>query len=309
MQLLMTIMEALKWASTKLKAEITSALDSPLLDAEVLLAHTLACKKPELIANMNKELQEEQLQQFQNLISRRIEGEPVAYLIGKKAFYGRDFSVTPFVLIPRPATETLIELAIDHCDKRDQDTTLVLDIGTGSGAIALTLALETPCPVIATDISAQALSIAKTNAEKHTIGEQVDFRQGDLLEPIIPIMRALRKQKRQEPLSPSFTHLVLCANLPYLTTYQLEKAQKDVRDYEPHLALVAGPDGMDCYWRLFKQIQQNRILFPHDFITLIEIDPSQIIRIREIISHFFPHANCEIHKDLEGHDRIVSVQL
>jgi release factor glutamine methyltransferase len=305
----MTIMEALKWASNKLKTEMTTPLDSPLLDAEVLLAHALSYKKPELIARMNTELEDKQLSELKQLLTRRIDGEPVAYIIGKKEFYGRSFFVNSSVLIPRPATETLIDLAIKEIDVRDTESTLCLDIGTGSGAIALTLACETLCPVIATDINKEALLVAKRNAKQLTVEEKTDFRNGDLLEPILPIMNTLRKQKKQDPLSPSYNHLILCANLPYLTTYQLEKAQKDVRDYEPHLALVAGPDGMDYYWKLVKQIQQNRILFPHDMVVLIEIDPSQIIRIREIVKHFFPHAKIEIHKDLEGHDRIVKTQL
>jgi release factor glutamine methyltransferase len=309
MQLAMTIMEALKWASAKLKKEMTTPLDSPLLDAEVLLAFTLSCKKPELIARMNETLNPESKTKFCSLLDRRIQGEPAAYLIGKKEFYGRSFCVTPSVLIPRPATETLIDLAKAALRERDPASTLFLDIGTGPGTIALTLALESSCPVIGTDISSDALTIAKQNAKKLNAEELTDFREGNLLDPIFPILQTLRKQKKEDPLSPSYDHLILCANLPYLTTYQLEKAQKDVRDYEPHLALVAGPDGMDCYWALFKQIYKNRILFPHDMLVLIEIDPSQTVRIKEIITHFFPHAHPEIHKDLEGHDRIVKCAL
>ncbi|MFC1787637.1 peptide chain release factor N(5)-glutamine methyltransferase [Patescibacteria group bacterium] len=301
----MTIMEAIRWGNEKLKDHIDlighkkQRIDSSMLDAEILLAQALEVQKTWLFSNLNQPLLENQKAKFESLIKRRLSHEPIAYIAGHKDFYKRRFKVTPDVLIPRPATETLIEAALHVGELNDPELTLFADIGTGSGAIAVTLAAESNIPVLATDLSNQALDIAKHNATKHNVADKIDFRPGDTLEPLINIFKKISTSAYP------VKHLILCANLPYLTDYQLDTAQDEVRQYEPHLALGAGHDGLDLYWKLFRQLIRNRTILPKHVTTLIEIDPSQNERIITLIRHDFHQANPKVIKDLEGHDRIV----
>jgi len=215
---------------------------------------------------------------------------------GSKDFYGRKYKVTPSTLIPRPATETLVDAAKEAA--KGSDGVVFADIGTGSGAIAITLAAETKLPVVATDISPDALAVAKENAA--TLGVTIEFRQGNVLEPIIEHFRAGVGDVK---------HLVICANLPYLTKHQIECAEPDVKDFEPHSALEAGADGLDCYFELFRQLKQNRSVLPERVTVLIEIDPSQRQSAVNLILHDFPAAKPVVLQDLSGLDRIVIAEM
>ncbi len=304
----MTILEALQWANNKLKK---SGVESPMLDAEVLLSHLLGISKAGLFSHFTDPLKQHHQEQFNTLIVRRSSFEPIAYLIGKKPFFGRDFAVNPFVLIPRPATECLVTEALaQFANTEDPEKSLFVDIGTGSGAIAISLAAETQSPVVATDLSPHALSVAEKNAAEHGVRDLIDFRQGSLLDPIIELFETMRSASAK-PVSSvyPFKHLVVCANLPYLTDNQMETLQPDVRKFEPHEALKAGPDGIEAYWQLFKQFKKNREALPRHIVVLIEIDPSQTTRAVELIEHQFPESRPEIKKDLQGLHRIVIASI
>lgn len=300
----MTVLEALNRANEKLKK---TSIESSMLDAQVLLAHLLNVKKSWLFSHFNEELKPHHEEQFAVAIDRRMKHEPVAYIIENKPFYGRTFFVNRDVLIPRPATETLIEEAL-ACTKQDEpEKTLVCDIGTGSGAIAITLALETSLPVIATDLSLNALDVAKRNAATLQATD-IDFRQGNLLDPIISVFESIRAS--QDPQVSSvypFKHLLICANLPYLSQFQMEHLDADVC-FEPTSALAAGPDGLDAYYQLFKQLARHRDLFPRHVSVLIEIDPAQKQKAVDLITHNFPTSHPVVIPDLQGLDRIIQVQ-
>ena len=311
----MMVMEALKWANETLKKGVDgSGLDSPMLDAEVLLAAALDVNKAWLFTHLDRELKAHENDAFRAFVKRRATGEPVAYVIGYREFYKRRFAVNRHVLIPRPATEVLVEAALsaateDHpqplLDGRrgdERNDSIFCDIGTGSGAIAVTLAAESKLHVLATDMSKEALAVARSNAVEHKVDELVDFRHGNLVEPVVKIFASLGNQ------SP-YRHLIVCANLPYLTQHQVDAAQREVRDFEPHEALIAGQDGLDDYWNLIRLLKKSRAVLPERVTILLEIDPSQNARIVELIRHDFPHAEPTIAKDLEGFDRVVTAEV
>lgn len=295
----MIIMEALAWASTQLKPVCEPLHTSPLLEAEILLSEALRTPKAHLIAHMESEVDPSALACFQNWVTRRLQHEPVAYLIGKKEFYGRTFLVNPSVLIPRPATETLIDGALEIARTMSADHDLVADIGTGSGAIAITMALESGMSVIATDISKEALDLAQENARRLGAEASVRFLEGDLLDPLLALWKSSSESLPQ--------HLLLCANLPYLSHAQWETTMSDVRDFEPEHALVCELDGLGAYWKMFLEIKQQRRWFPKRLSIVCEHDPSQTIPLRDIVLHTFPDAQVCVTKDLEGFDRITEV--
>ena len=302
-------MEALQWANDALKRHVDTTengnrLDSPMLDAEVLLTAVLDANKPWLFTHLDHRLSAEQEERFHEFIKRRSGHEPVAYIIGTREFFKRRFQVNRFVLIPRPATETLVEHALAEADGPERDRTVFADVGTGSGSIAITLAAESQLPVFATDTSRQALAVAKANAAAHHVEELVDFKQGDLIEPIVRILKSVATTYPS-----TFRHLVLCANLPYLTDLQVDTGQREVRNFEPREALVGGRDGLDAYWNLFRQLKRYRSVLPERVTTLIEIDPAQRQSIVELIRHDFPDVGPSIANDLEGFARVVITEL
>jgi len=300
----MTIVEVLKWANEKLKNESKEVSDSSMLDAQVLLAKVLDVPTSWLFAHFDKILKDEQLDIFRKLIKRRLNNEPVAYIIGEKEFYKRKFFVNSSTLIPRPATETLVEAAIKIA-REESGQVLFADIGTGSGAIAITLAAETNLPVIASDISQSALTMAKKNSELNEVSGLVDFRQGDLLEPLLKIFQAVKKTSQQTICD----HLIICANLPYLTTKQWANTMSDVRDFEPKSALEAGVDGLDLYWQLIRELKQHRNLFPSQLTILFEIDPDQKEKITSLVKRDFPLCKTIILNDMEGFERVIVASL
>ena len=306
----MIVMEALQWANHKLKEhrdtdeETGHQLDSPMLDVEVLLASALGVSKSWLFTHFDHELRPHEQERFERMIERRILHEPVAYIVGEKEFYKRMFQVNRFTLIPRSATETLVEEALRIAKIPNSSTTWFADIGTGSGAIAVTLAAESGLPVIATDINNNTLALASQNAIQHSMESHIVFQQGDLLQPILDVLKCISQTNKPVP-----QHIILCANLPYLTTFQWQTAQSEMRDYEPCEALEAGMDGLDAYWKFFRQIFRARLELPLSLTTLIEIDPGQIGRIIPLIQHDFPNASPRILKDLDGFDRVVVTEL
>ena len=217
-----TIREILEWATQDFA---TRGIESPRLDAELLVAKALKMDRMGLYLDLNRPLVDEERSAIRPLVARRREREPVAYILGHRDFYGRRFKVTPDVLIPRPDTETLVEHAL-ACIPEDA-ACRVLDVGTGSGAIAVTLAAERPLArVTATDISEAALKIASENAATLEVAERVRFELANLL-------------------SGDEQYDVIVSNPPYIARSEMDGLQAEVRTHEPVVALEAGEDGLD----------------------------------------------------------------
>lgn len=295
----MNLLEALQWANAKFKK---AGVDSPMLDAEILLASILELSRARLFAHGADTLRSHQMEAYHLLIERRAKREPLAFILERKAFFGRTFFVNSSVLIPRPETECLVEETLQIVTASDANRTLITDIGTGSGAIAITLALETHLPVFATDVSEQSLSIAQKNAASLAPEESIAFRLGNLLEPLIALFQTMQSR------SP-FSYLVLVANLPYLTAKQWTKTEPEIYLYEPETALVSGADGLDHYSELFKQLQKHRDIFPTDITLLLEIDPDQEKKMEQMIFHLFPSAAMRFAYDLAKQKRVVIIHL
>ncbi len=244
----MSISHQLTAAQRRLK----QSSDSPRLDAELLLAHVVQTDRAGLIKRKNESLSPEHEQVFQALIESRLQGWPVAYLTNRQAFGDLSLYVTPDVLIPRPATELLVDEIVQRVPA-DQAVTIA-DIGTGSGAIALALALNLPhAKIIATDISPQALSIAHYNARHSGLTQRIQFLQGTLLEPL------------QRVATPD----IIVGNLPYLRPDQFTEPSIQ---HEPRLALAGGRDGLTLVWRLLDQLHQ---VYPWAGLVL-ELHPNQV---------------------------------
>src|SRR3989339_82893 len=297
----MTVLETLGWANHFLREQwgekgLFLPNDVPMLDVEILLSAAIGVPKSWLFTHFSQELRPHEDEKFRALLKRRSCREPVAYLVREKEFFKRPFFVNPFVLIPRPDTEALAEEAIHLGKNIDGETALMADIGTGSGALAITLASETRLPVIATDIDRRALVVAEKNARRHGVSDRIVFRQGDLFLPISHLLAAQRKRADQDS---SLSFFLLCANLPYLPTHVWEDAPADVRLFEPLCALTAGPDGLDAYWRLFKQLGSFRSLLPETVFLLLEMETQQKEVAFQILSRRFPLDIVQRHEELE----------
>lgn len=254
-------------------------ISAPRLTAEVLLAHAIGCARSWLFAHSDEELKELWWIHYGRYLHQRLGGMPTQYITGNQEFFGRDFRVTPDVLIPRSETEHLIETAL----KQTADT--ILDIGTGSGAIAVTLALETEARVTATDISLAALGIAKHNARD--LAALVDFVQCDL-------GSALRDR----------TFDLILSNPPYVGEAERATLEKEVRDHEPALALFAGDDGLAVYARLIPAAA--RLLKPGGRLIL-ELGHDSLDPVRRMFDARWRHV--EVIPDLAQVPRVLSAKL
>lgn len=287
-----TILEALTWGETQIKTTLHEKKyqgHRPKLDAQILLALALNRPTSYLISHLTDELLPEIQEKYLRLIERRARHEPVAYITGEKSFYSRSFLVNPGVLIPRPDTEVMIEEVL----KRLSLNALVIDVGTGSGVIGVTLAAEANHPIIATDTSTNALQVAKANARALGVEHLLSFEQASLL-------GALALQSYAT--APS---LIIAANLPYLPLRYKTEMDPDVMNYEPHEALFAGVDGLDAYDALLLQIKTRRNELPKHIELLMEIDPDQAISLPRLVQSFFPSAKIEVVNDLSRQPRVV----
>lgn len=297
----MTIFEALTWAADKLKASEPGQVlgtRNPKLDAQVLLAHCLEKPTAYLFAHGDQELDTDISDLFMRLIERRARHEPVAYLLGEKDFYKRTFTVSPATLIPRPETELLVDLVRQEID----NNSLIVDVGTGSGAIAITLAAETGCEVIAVDQSHEALKVAHQNAKRHEVSDKIAFLEGNLLKPFFESYNAWSPRSRPAT-------LLIAANLPYLTGRQWEGLDPDVKNYEPKTALVGGLDGLELYDELLMQLAARSKDLPAKIKIFFEIDPTQASAASALIKHYFREAEITGVRDLSGNWRFVTAQL
>lgn len=256
--------------------------------AKVLFYH-LAHKEPhQLYLMMDEEVDEELLKQFQDGMQRYMNGEPIQYINGKENFFSRDFIVNENVLIPRYETEELVENILYKIDDYFDDYSSIdlCDVGTGSGAIAITLALEEPkLNVVATDISKEALEVAKANASE--LDAQVTFYQGDMLEPLID-----RQQKFD----------IFVSNPPYIP--QDQEIESVVKDNEPHVALFGGNDGLYFYRKIFKDV---RHVLKDRALLAFEMGFDQRELMSQAVEQYFPGIPYEIIKDINGKDRMLFI--
>ena len=277
-----TVGRLLQWTADYLKGH---GSESPRLDAEVLLAEVLGCQRIQLYATFDDVPGEQQRAAFRELVRRRAEGTPVAYLVGRREFYSLSFRVTPDVLIPRPETELLVVAVLDLAKEssgfrvqgsesanqqstinNQQSTISIADVGAGSGVIAVCLAKHLPAGrVTAIDISPAALAVARENAKQHGVADRIEFVESDLFTAVAADRR--------------FDFVV--SNPPYVSAAEMEKLAPDVRKYEPHAALLAGPKGTEVIERLIPQAAER--LRPGGHL-LMEVSPMIHDAVRSLLN-------------------------
>jgi len=262
---------------------------SPRLDAELLLAYLLGVERIQLYMQFDRPLSSQELSQYRQLVRRRAAREPVAYISGEKEFWSLKFKVTPQVLIPRPETEVLLETALPLCRKLPQP--LILDLGTGSGNLAISLAKELgQAQLAASDLSAEALDVARENAQAHGVAECINWYCGDLF-------NCLGDIKGQVDL--------LVSNPPYVAEDELAQLQPEVRNFEPRQALAAGSDGLDVFRKI--AAQAGDWLKPRGFLCT-EIGAGQADAVSKLLQTSGDFSRIGVIKDYAGLDRVVSAQ-
>jgi release factor glutamine methyltransferase len=285
-----TVGSALADATATLRA---AGVPGPRLDALLLLGHVLGASKPDLLAHPERPLDAFQDDALSALVGRRAAREPLAHILGAREFYGRDFRVTPAVLVPRPETELLVEQSLEwlRASPRatdDRAAPLGVDVGAGSGAIAVSLAAEQPgLRILAVDRSSAALAVARENAARHGVAERVALLQGDLLAAV----------RGSLPL--------IVANLPYVPTGAIDGLMPEVARHEPRQALDGGLDGLELNRRLLAEAEA-RLAAPG--LLLLEMGEEQAQALREQVRRIFPTAEVAVLKDLAGHDRVLRVE-
>jgi release factor glutamine methyltransferase len=278
-----TVRRLLEWTEDFLRKK---GVEGPRLEAQILLAHALNCPKIDLYVRHDEEPAEEKRAMFREMIRKRAEGMPVAYLVGYREFYSLPFAVTPAVLIPRPETETLVLQALGVM--RGMESPRVLDVGTGSGCVAITLAKQhKTARITAVDTSSAALEIALGNAKKHGLADRVTFVEGDLFAPVAGQMFD-----------------VIVSNPPYIADAEFANLDKGVRDFEPRTALAGGPEGLSFYRRIAAAARAH--LSPGGAI-LVEIGATQGPAVRELLeSNVGPG---RLYTDSAGRPRVVMAKL
>ncbi len=262
-------------------------VDAPRLTAEVVLAHARGVTRTQLLAQPDGLLTPDQLARVERDLDRLVHGEPLAYVVGHREFYDVDLLTDARALIPRPETECLIEHALKAF--ADHPAPLIADVGTGCGAIAVTLARHLPrAHVIATDLSFDALELARENAQRIGVADRIEFRAGSLLEPITETLD------------------LLAANLPYIDDKDWPYLAKTIRGHEPKMAFVGGPDGLDLVRGLLHDAPRVTHL---DSVILLEIGAYQGDAVTEIARQHFPRAYIEIKPDYAGLDRLAVIEV
>jgi release factor glutamine methyltransferase len=277
-----TIGRLLDWTAEHLARK---GSEFPRLDAEVLLAHALGCRRIELYTRYEELADDAVRQRFRDLVRRRVEGCPVAYLVGRKEFFALELEVSPAVLIPRPDTEHVVMECLRLAKLMARPR--VLDLGTGSGNIAIAVAQQHKgAEVTALDLSPDALTVARRNAAKHGLAERIRFLQGDLFAPV--------------PAGERFDFVL--SNPPYIAREEIARLQPGVREFEPHLALDGGPDGYAVLTQLVEGAQDR--LEPGGHLV-VEIGAPQEKRARECIRTHHGYELAETVHDYSGHPRVL----
>ncbi|MGB6846330.1 MAG: peptide chain release factor N(5)-glutamine methyltransferase [Candidatus Acidiferrales bacterium] len=297
------IRSALKEAIARLRR---ARVPSDTLAAELLLMHAIGRDRAWIYTYPEAELEFSEAEKYFALIARRVAGEPVQYITGKQEFWGLEFEVTPDVLIPRPETEHVMEVALERLGSRGLKIDMatgapspplrIADVCTGSGCLAVALAWELPhAQVIATDISAAALAIAARNAARHGVTERVAVLQADLFEPVA-------EDSRTAHLAPAQFDLVV-SNPPYIAANEKRQLQREVRDHEPALALFGGATGADIYPRLFAQAAAR--LREHG-ILVVELGHDSLGAVNKVLRAQPEWDDARVVNDLAGIPRVLS---
>ncbi|MGB9866300.1 MAG: peptide chain release factor N(5)-glutamine methyltransferase [Bacillota bacterium] len=282
-----SIREALEMGISRLKAR---GIASAAADCSLLLAKAMGWDRYRVLAEPRCSVAPAAMELYRGFIARREQFEPVQYILGEQEFMGLSFQVSPAVLIPRPETETLVEGVIEFLSRCEEAQPLVAEPCTGSGCIAVSLAKFLPsCQVVASDVSQEALEVAKRNAQRHAVLDRVELLWGDMLEPIV--QRGLQRQV-----------VVVVCNPPYVPEPHLSQLPEEVRLYEPELALNGGPDGLRYYRTLASQAPQ--LLRPGGMLA-VEVDSEKARDVVDILGAAGCFSRIEVRKDLAGLDRVV----
>jgi release factor glutamine methyltransferase len=277
-------------AQRLLAAECDDSLDEARLEAELLYGEAAGLDRAQVLAAGSEEPDTANLDRFEALLTRRLTHEPLAYILGRRECFGLTFEVTRGVLIPRPETETLIEATLETVRDHPRARRLVnvVDVGTGSGVIALAVARHAPtAKVFALDASTEALAVAGRNRRRLGLQDRVVLLTGDLLEAL--------------PVAAD----VVTANLPYVPTAELETVTPEVREWEPRAALDGGPDGLDIIRALIAQLPEH--LAPGPRAVLLEVGFGQAEAVAQLLSEALD-APARVHRDLAGIGRVVEVR-
>ena len=261
------------------------------VEAELLLGHILGISKTQLYIEPERSLTSVETEHLCHLVRRRLDHEPAAYILGNCEFYGIDFCIDCHTFIPRPETELLVEKAVELASRISYPgkRITIADVGTGCGAIAISLALTLPqAKIYATDISASALQVAEMNCRRHAVSSQVELLQGNLLEPL------------SQPVD------MIVANLPYIKSCEFKDLSPEVRNFEPTTALAGGEDGLGKIQQILEQMP-GKLNYGGCF--LLEIGKGQGREVTSLIKSYFPQASIELISDLGGIERVVKVGL
>jgi len=281
-----TIQKLLKQIADYLQAK---GVDSPQLSAELLLSHVLSRPRIELYTHFDEIVGEDKLEQLRELTRRAGRHEPIAYIVGRCEFYGLEIEVSRDCMIPRPETELLVERAIEFLRRRSGEQ-LVCDLCTGSGCIAVAIAKNFEnARIIATDISDSALAVAAKNIEKYKLNRRVELLRGDLFDPVLPQLEI------------GGFDLIVC-NPPYVSTGEYERLERNVRDYEPKVALLAGADGLEVYRRICGQV--GRFL-KTDGALMLEVGYNQGPAVGSLLEQTGIFDRIETEKDFNNIGRVV----
>ena len=276
-----TVGSVLTWAANDFRKR---GRESARLDAELLLARALRVDRITLIIEHQRPLVPQELSDYRALIQRRRNAEPIAYILGFREFYGHEFNVDPRVLIPRPDTETLVETALRRVDT--ENSVRALDLCTGSGCVAISLQLaRASWNIVASDQSEGAVEVARANAAKLKVADTLDVVQSDLFSSV-----------------PQHLFHLITANPPYIPDGEVAELQPDVREYEPHLALKGGQDGLNLVRSLLEQAREY--LAPSGILAL-EVGHDQASKVGELLASF-GYGKIELDQDYAGIERVVS---
>jgi release factor glutamine methyltransferase len=281
-----TILTVLQWAQKYLQSK---GISEPRPSAEVLLAHCLNCNRLELYLHHDQPLADHELSCYKNLLKRRLAHEPTQYITGHQEFWSLDFLVNPAVLIPRPETELLVEAVLEHQRRfhRGGPIRRILDVGTGSGILAVVLAKELPQAwVVALDRSWPALQVARENARRQEVEQQITWVFGDLV----------------GALAPTAHFDVIVSNPPYVPTGEWQQLPHDIKDYEPRLALDGGPDGLDGIRNLVAEVPA--LLHPGGVLAL-EVGQGQAEGVKQLLDTNGAYTSAEINLDYQRIGRVV----
>ncbi|MGE5818415.1 MAG: peptide chain release factor N(5)-glutamine methyltransferase [Deltaproteobacteria bacterium] len=268
-----------------------AGIESPRLDAELLLRHVLGMNQAEFYLRVDDVIGPDVERRLWQLLQRRVRREPLAYITGHKEFWSLDFAVTPDVLIPRPETELLVEAALERTRSMLKSPLKILDIGTGSGAIAVCLAKELrEAQISAVDISSRALQVARENAERHDVADRIRFAQGDLFAPVA------EERERFD---------LILANPPYIRSGDLAELAPEIREWEPMAALDGGADGLDIYRRIVNECHSYLAGEGH---LLFEIGDGMAKAVGQMFANAGGFETAALLRDYAGKERVIATR-